>query len=425
MKNRCLSLLRGSYLKQVSALLLLAISLSVFYICLYYNDGGNLHDAGVYFESGLAVLHGHNPYEISRWGSFGPVPFSLIMLLVPDFFKAIVIRCLSLVGLFLFLNNTFTRSSFQKKLLIFLVLIWTSPVRELMVTNQMTGIAIGVLSLGIRFLGERLGNRGKLISGTLLVAVALDLKPHICIFLFLAWVIYTKSLRNFIFVSSTLFLAHGLIDLSQMRVLEYDWYKILSGVTSSATKNTLGDSLSFWPLLNHWWPHPQNIYIISGVTTLVLSVLCIYFARTDEWEKTLFLALFIPTTLNYFHFYDLVPLCVLYVSILFRIQNLYLTSFTLPILLIPKEYLVFRNQILVLAVLSLFIFHKKMSQTKTATIAQILLIIFGLLSSIVLHTINRKLNLSEHLLQSLITTESAVIILFTYLFLRWKKITLL
>ena len=405
----------------------LSILVSLLYILVYYNDDGNLRDAGVYFDSGIAVLKGENPYVASRWGSFGPVPFSILLSVIPEGMRAIAVRILSLAGIYVFFRIFCPNKRLIEPFAISFIILWTSPVRELMVTNQMTGIAIGLLALGAKFLNPFTSFRDitkETLIGALFFAMALDLKPHICIFFFLSWVIYKKSFQKFLIVALTLFITHLTINLSQMRILEKDWFTALSGVNKSASQASLGDSVSFWPILNYFIDATSFLYFASILITCALAGVCFYSAFKGRWEEVLILSFFIPSTSIYYHYYDAVPLCVLLVVMLFRIGNPFLESFAISFILIPKEYMSFRNQVLVLLVVG-FLTSRSMIVSKSKKKELIVgSTILGLAASTLLHLINTWLELSDHLLQSLIVTESLVIIMILYFYARARKISI-
>ena len=410
----------GRYFAKISILF------SMLYILGYYHDGGNLRDAGVYFDSGIAVLKGENPYVASRWGSFGPVPFSILLSVIPEGIRAIAVRILSLAGIYVFFRIFYPNKRLIEPLAISLIILWTSPVRELMVTNQMTGIAIGLLALGVKFLNPFISFRDitkETIMGALFFAMALDLKPHICIFFFLSWVIYKKSFQKFSIVVLTLFLTHLIINLSQMRILEKDWFTSLSGVNKSASQASLGDSLSFWPILNYFIDATLFLYFASILITCALAGACFYWAYKGRWEQVLFLSFFIPSTSIYYHYYDAIPLCVFFVVMLFRIDNPFLISFAVSFILIPKEYMSFRNQFLVFMIVSLFTLRSMIVNRHGNKAFIFISTALGLAASTLLHLTNTSLELSDYLLQSLIVTESLTIILVIYFYARRRKIS--
>lgn len=407
--------------------LLFMIFVSVAYIVIYYNDGGDIHDAGVYFDSGWKVLRGQNPYDISRCGSFGPVPFALFLSIFPDLARAAVCRIMSLVGIYLFSRLIFPAQRALEHLAILLVLLWLSPVRELMVTNQMSGIAIGLLALGMELMNNSTFTKKdawKLLLGATLFTMALDIKPHLCIFFLLSWAIYKRTLSKLTVVATIWITTHFVIDLSQKRIIELDWLSNLRNLNSRASADSLGDSLSFWPILNHYIDAPEAFFKISIACTLILTVICFYSAYDGRWQDAVILSFFIPSVYVYYHYYDTVPLCVVFVLILFRINNPFLVSFSTSVIIIPKEYNSIRNQLLVLMVIGFLMCWKIASRNISNLRMQLPLACAGYSASMVFHSINTNLHLSDHLLQSLIVTESLFIILHLYLYIKRKKISL-
>jgi len=405
------------------------IALSAIYLLFYYRDGGNMHDAGVYIDSGFAVFKGENPYECcSRWGSFGPVPFSALMSLVPFAIRATTVRILSLIGIYLFLRTIFPSKRTFEPYFMFLIILWSSPVRELLVTNQMTGIAIGLLALGVK-LNEGIGGAKPAITSRFFSAIffvmALDMKPHISLVFFLSWIIYKREIKSFIWTIVTLVTTHIIIDLSQFRILELDWLSNLRGVNASASQNTLGDSLAFWPILNNYFAAGKFFYYFSFLLTICLTILCFNLAKNRKWEVVVVLSFFIPATSIYFHFYDVVPLSVVLGILVVRIKNLFPTTFCVSMFLIPIEYRSAKNIILVLVIaLGLFAVRSFRTDLKQ-TIGNLFLLMAGLFGSLGLHLFNSSLHLSDHLLQSLIVTECLILVMSLYAYSKKKSVFLI
>jgi len=409
--------------------LFIPIVFSAIYLLFYYHDGGNMHDAGVYIDSGFAVFKGENPYECcSRWGSFGPVPFSAVMSVIPIEIRATVVRILSLIGIYLFLRTIFPSKRSFEPYFIFLIILWSSPVRELLVTNQMTGIAIGLLALGIKVNSPTERRHASITSrlfSAIFFAMALDMKPHMSIVFFLSWIIYRKEIRSLIWTVTILITTHAIIDLTQFRILELDWLSNLRGVNASASQNTLGDSLAFWPILNNYFSAGKFFYYFSIIITISLSIFCFYLAKNQKWQEVVVLSFFIPATSIYFHFYDVVPLNVVLGILVVRIKNLFLTTFCISMFLIPISYKSVRNSILVLMILlALFAVRSFTADFKETTV-NIFLSAAGFVGSFGLHLLNSSLQLSDHLLQSLIVTECLILVMSLYAYSKKKSVSLI
>ena len=222
----------------------------------------------------------------------------------------------------------------------------------------------------------------------------------------------------------TIFITHLVINISQMRILELDWFIALSDVNKSASKASLGDSVSFWPILNYFTDSNLNLYFVSILITCLLSLVCFYSAFKGRWDEVLFLSFFIPSTSIYYHFYDAVPLCVLFVVMIFRMEVSFLNSFAVPFILIPKEFMSFRNQLLVLLVVGLLTLRTILINKNKNKLLIAYYTLFGFIALSLLHLVNARLDLSEYLLQSLIVTESLLIIVSIYLYSRLRNYSL-
>jgi len=405
------------------------IALSAIYLLFYYRDGGNMHDAGVYIDSGFAVFKGENPYECcSRWGSFGPVPFSALMSLVPFAIRATTVRILSLIGIYLFLRTIFPSKRTFEPYFMFLIILWSSPVRELLVTNQMTGIAIGLLALGVKLndgIGVAKASMTAKIISAIVFAMAIDMKPHISLVFFISWTIYRREIKSLIRTAGTLLVTHLIIDLSQFRILELDWLSHLRGLNTSATQNTLGDSLAFWPILNNYFSAGKFFYYFSFLLTICLTILCFYLAKNRKWEEVVVLSFFIPATSIYFHFYDAVPLTVVLGILVVRNKNLLLTTFCVSMFLIPIEFKSVRNIILVIVIALSLLAAKSYKTDFKKTFVDLCFFIAGFFASFALHVFNSSLHLIDHLLQSLIVTECLILVMSLYAYSKKKSVFLI
>ena len=410
-------------------LLISLIVLSATYLVIFYNDAGKMRDAGVYIDSGLAVLKGENPYECcSRWGTFGPVPFSAFMSVIPIDVRAGVVRVLSLAGIYYFFRTVFPNKKTVEPYLIFLIIVWTSPVRELLVTNQMTGIAVGLLGVGIK-LSEKWDSGKVLTPYKLLAAIpfamALDMKPHLTIVFFISWSIFAKRMDIFLSTAIVMIATHAIIDISQMRILELDWISGIGRLNSLASENSLGDTLAFWPILNNYINAPNFFHTLSMILIVVCSISSFYLARIQKKEAAIFLSFFVPATSIYYHFYDAVPLVVIVAIFIARMKNTFVTGLVLSFFLIPLVFDSLRNQVLIFSIGLLVIIWVRKNLSGSSFLMLLVGLLFGFGAAVLLHFINLELNLSQHLLQSLIVTQCLVLSVILLLFSKKERISLI
>lgn len=396
-------------------LLLLWIFLSVLILLFQFRNAG-IHDVGVYIDTGKAVLSQNNPYLIgSRWGTFGPVVIAILSSVFPADIRANIFQLLSFAGIYFFYRTLFPMLEKTEKYLIFMVVIWLSPIRELLSTNQATGIVMGIMAIGIKLSNSTTLSR--FISG-LFFAIALDLKPHLFGVFFIVWIVINKRKITFLSTLAYLLATHLLIDFSQRRILELDWYKTIGKLSHDASESKLGDSLSFWPILNNYLHAESILFFASMALTLITTVICVYLGLKNKLLDSYLLSFIVPSLSIYFHFYDIIPLCIIFAICIIKSRNSIVTISFLAFLLIPIEYLSIRNNILVFLIVGIVLYFKTRTNSQAEKIK---IFCFGGISiflTLCIHLFNTKLHLSDHLLQSLMVTECICFISITYILSR-------
>ena len=418
--RRAIRITRGGNflsLSEIGLLTLVVISQTI--LLSHFQGTGDLHDAGVYFRSGLDVLNGDNPYPKSRWGTFGPVPFALVISLIPGYLQAITIKLFSILSLMLVMRYLLPRMSNLQLILGLFFCTWLSAFRELIVTNQMSLISLGLFTIGAKI--SKANTQGGSAWGSKTLAaffflVALELKPHLILAVFIFWVIrYRLVMVTYL----TIFLAvvtHAAINFSQGEVLEVDFLNNLLGLGDKASSSALGDSLSFWPILNHYIQAPSVYFVCALILPGSLALFGAILVQKKYWLNALFIAFLIPSTSIYFHFYDSIPICVIAVYSLIKLKNVPLGTFTLAFLFIPKEFLSHRNQLLVIFLTLFFSIYATNIRERRKILIGFLHWISGLLGVWIVHMVNTSLNLSPYLYQSLIVTETIVLSSLVFLY---------
>lgn len=388
---------------------------SALYLCFYYRQGGlkdagisvpGPRDAGVYIATGRAILEGVNPYTTigNRFGTVGVIPIGLLSYIVPSNLHTLLIQTLNLIGIYYFLVVVSQLYDKTNVYLVFLTTLFLAPTREMLATNQITGILMGLLAGGFSaFLKYQINSIQKYIyiSGTLF-AISIDLKPHIAgIFILLLCITYRNVILAIV-TSAFIVLTHLIVDLSQHRILERDWINVLKALQDRSTTGTLGDSVSFWPII-------YKIARINGlpstVTTItMLLVLCgsIFVALNGNFTKVIALSFLVPSLGIYFHYYDAIPffsITLLYLAAKRKVSlaALIFLGFTL----VPIEFQIPKNQILVIAFIILWTSGSKLLKRIQLTLLSVAFINL-------IHLANLRLTDNQYFTQSLIVTESIV-----------------
>ena len=388
----------------------LAIGFSVIIICFYYRPSGikdldyigpPLRDIGLYIDAGRAILNGNNPYETvgNRFGFVGCIPFALIATLLPESVLNLTFQLLNILGLITFIfifNKLYT--NFRPELVI-ITSLWLSSFREILATNQITGILLGLLSTGYYFsqVNKFQASKLKIIIAAFSFVIAIDLKPHLSLIFFIILVVKSRNFQLFKFVTIVWVILHGLVNLSQRRILEFAWLDIVLDLQNQAENASLGDSVSFWPLLNAALSIESFPTLLLFLPTLILITCLIVLSNFLTWQDVSIWSFLIPSFFIYFHHYDIVPAAVLFLIVL---QSRYFRYLLIPVgfFLIPIEFNSVRNQALVLAIFLLWKYQLKSYISYTN-----LLISWS--SLILIHMINSQVATSPKIIQSLVVSQ--------------------
>ena len=408
-----------------SKILSTLIILSSSFLLYHYREGGikdaglidtSIRDVGGYITTGKRIIDQVNPYipdgELwggARWGTFGTIPIALISELIPRYLQVFVFQTLGLLGLYLFIATIFRKIPKIYIYSVFLLLIWSSSYREMLATNQIIGMVLGLVALGMKSLFLFEGNKLRLIKflGTLSFVIALDLKPHISGLLIVGLYIYFRRSLDFIWLITLYVFTHAAVNVYLGRITELDWLEKLSTLSDRANRNELGDSVTFWPVIRKYVNLDGSFGIVSKLTLLLLVLLTFWLAYKRRWGAFVFLSFFAPSFSIYFHYYDAVPLVGLVLWAILSRQKSIFSFVVLDIIIISKEASSMNNIVLVIFIsLLVALFSTTSKSTRLRNLVSSALG-FGLWQLI--SYANFKLNLNQYELQSLVVTEVLVI----------------
>ncbi len=385
------------------------------YLCYYYRQGGikdqglenpGVRDVGVYIEAGRAVLQGVNPYRILdiRFGTFGPVPFGIASYLIPESIQTIFFQIMNLGGIYLFLSIFGRRFPNCNISLVFFTLILTSATRELLVTNQITGILMGLIAAGYHFFDATsyTSCRFKLALASSCFAIAIDLKPHL-IFIFVFMLAISKRKHHLLLTTGTVWVAaHLIIDVSQKTILEFDWLNTLMKLSHAAESGKLGDSVTFWPMVTQAFPDLNIPTFVMSIPFLLGVFALIQYAKKKDFEDLAGWILILPSVSIYFHFYDLIPAMAL---ALLRHSAIPSALVLTPIafFLISIEWNELRNQIMIISVLLIW-------KIKSEGQIKFLQLLKSVVLLVILYLLNSELATSPQMKQALAVSECTVMV---------------
>ena len=430
---------KGFISKRANQIVSTLIVLSSGFLLYQYREGGlkdagltdtSIRDIGGYISTGSRILHKVNPYlpdgELwggARWGTFGTIPVSLLSELVPRASQVVFFQTLGLLGLYFFMRTILRKLPKIQINSIFLLLIWSSSYRELLTTNQIIGIVLGLIALGVRslFLTEK-GQRNWLLQvlGTLSFVIALDLKPHISGLFIVGLYIYFRRVQDFFLLIGMYLLTHAAVDIYLGRLVELDWLKIITSLSDRADRKELGDSVTFWPVIRSFLDFGGSFGLVSKATLAILVVLTFWVASKRNWQAFIFLSFFAPAFSIYFHYYDAVPLLGLVFWALLSRRKTIFSFIVLDMLVITKEASSMKNIILVIFISATVVIFSEYSNS--TRLRNSINAIVGFTIWQLIYFTNSKLNLDQYELQSLVVTQ-ALTLAYLFLSLPVKKST--
>jgi hypothetical protein len=407
------------------AILMGFLILSIIYLCYYYRMGGikdlgivtpTLRDVGVYLDTGRQVLAQQNPYTgtysqdgtVARSWQFGPTVLTILTGWLPMKLVTPTFQLLNFFGIFGFIYLISTKLKTRYFLLILLIVIWSSPTREMLVTNQITGLIMGLISFPI-ILYRKYQIKQRNINAlwypfmAFPIATAIDLKPHIAIGLVVTIFFLEKVMVIFIIAVGELVFFHALIDLYHGEILEIDWLLFVNNLNEMGSKNQLGDSVTFWPLLHHFTDFEFDSRVISYPLIAIVGAAFLVLLRRGLYIEAMATVTFLPSLSFYFHFYDAIPLVVILLSVVLRHR---INSFSLGVigfLIIPSEINNPKNIFLVLALLGLLLYLKR-EQRDLFRVAS-----FGMFTLLIIHILRYLPNGDARINQSIIVSATMLL----------------
>jgi len=393
--------------RKLSLLFLIVSTVSIMF---YYKNGGT-RDFGLYVKAGEAFIQGENAYETQSWrsGSAGAV---FIWLLSLPFSQSIQVFVFQSINFFGFWN--FTRIFISKRefsFWFFGLLLFLSPVREVINTLQITGLVLGLLSLYLMENPYSAGAKRFLfkIIQSIGLGLAIDLKPHstVVVVVILGFANY-KRIEIFL-ATVFIFTSHLFLDLVSGKVLEISWVNGLMKLGNTSGEN--GESTSIWKLVDRL----SNSWINTGVISICTVAICLVFViaklRKSSVLDLIILGLIITTLMPYMHYYDLAPLAIIVLVKVIQSSYSYFGLALVMFLILPKEIGTIQNLAVLASLLIIIELIKIYNSTESNRMSwnpRIALYASALFCG--LHLLNSSLSLSYRDAHTLMTSESMVLI---------------
>ena len=322
-------------------------------VVFYYRNEG-VRDLGYYEEAGKALASQDNPYADLAWRS-GPIGTIFIYLAfgaIPIEVKIVLFQFISIFGFILFIKPFLKGLNLLQLNFLFSAVIASAPVRETISAKQLTGLTAMAIALSITpvLMRERI-SRKQTIFASLILAIALDLKPHILIPLLAMMIFYKFGLRLILMSATLLVFMHVAISLYCKKFLLLEWLKNLKNLGNSLGKD--GESVSLWKILVLANISENLVVYIALSFQIAILIFGLYLLKRRVIFFAILLVLISQSLGSYVHIYDFALVSTLMLCLLTTLNVSYTNLLFLILITVPLEYLKEYNFILIV-VLSIF-----------------------------------------------------------------------
>lgn len=316
-----------------------------------------MRDFGIYINAAHDVAQGFNPYSLQtlafRSGTFGVLIFSIFDNNQMSF---VILQSLSLMGAIFFTYSFLkNRASKNQILAIAVTSLWFSCTREILSTGQITGIVMGLIGAGYTLMKSE--SKILQLTGSLAFAIVLDLKPHIFLLFIISVYVYHRKLRWLFFVGFHILVGHILINIYFRSFIEDDWIRTLLAV--SDTKQNPGNtgSRTIWPIVREILNLESIPSLIPTFSFLFLGLFVIFRLHKFHSFSLLIASLLVPVVYSYFHLYSFLPIAVLILWILIKLEMPVFLGIVFSFLVISGGNLGIREALISLIIFAVFSFQ--------------------------------------------------------------------
>jgi hypothetical protein len=285
--------------------ILILCALTSFFI-LSKSPHGGFGDDGIYIKAGFRVISGDEIYTDGfRAGAFGATVIYALSKILNFPYSWIIFQIFSVsavIGIVFLVTRDKDRTF---RWVVALFAVSSAPVREMLHNHQITA---SVIFLAIWPFFYSIERKILLFCGIFSVATAIDLKPHIAIFLVIALALGLRKLSLAIYSFAFLLAAHLVISFCRHEFIDISWLKVMVNANQAAA---WGESISFWPLLERISFSSVGLRVAEYLTIGILLTLVLNAARKRQMTLILILISFLTYFMSYSHFYDLILIAAL------------------------------------------------------------------------------------------------------------------
>jgi hypothetical protein len=322
-------------------------------VIFYYRNEG-VRDLGYYEEAGKVLASRGNPYGDLAWRS-GPVGTIFIYFAfgaIPIEVKIFLFQFISIFGFILFIKPFLKGLNLLQLNFLFSAVIASAPMRETISAKQLTGLTAMAIALSIIPVLKRESiSKKETFFASFILAIALDLKPHILIPLLAILIFYKFGLKLILMSTSLLAVMHVAISVYCKKFLLLEWLKNIKNLGNSLGKD--GESVSLWKILVFANISENLVVYIALTFQIAILIFGLYLLKRQSIFYAILAVLISQSLSSYVHIYDFALVSTLMLCLITTLNVSYTNLLFLMFITVPLEYLKAFNLILIV-VLSIF-----------------------------------------------------------------------
>jgi len=328
--------IRGENHTLLNLLSIVVIFLSGAYLILFNSHLG-LGDDGIYILAGRRITDHEAIYTDGfRGGPVGALLLYGFSIIIPKFW--IVLQIANIAGIYYVLRKYTLSLELMTRNLLYLFVIWSGPVREMLYDHQLSGLLLAIfIQVFSKSSADRYVRLGFL--NLLTFALACEIKPHLAI----PFLIALLSLRagQVVLLQTTFMIltTHIIIWVCQGSITDIEWFKTLIGLSRDDTNSGWSEVSNIWPILEVLFRNHTFWVSLSSITLLLVSFKIFNASRGGNVNLTLILCAIYSFFLPYNHLYDFTLLGVLFAVSLVNSRFSVIASAVLGLWLIPVNIL--------------------------------------------------------------------------------------
>ena len=283
---------------------------AVAYLAIIYRYRIQMGDFGDFAKAGKMIWESVDPYSQLMYVN-SPVSAAIVFGLnkaLPFIFVPAFWQLLNLFGLIFFIRTIVNREYHRVIPIVVSIFAFLNVARALFANVQVTGLALGLIAVGITLVRN---GKSAFIS-MIPIWLALEVKPQLSIGFIVILLFQEKIQKLRIFALGIyVVLSHSIVELRYAGDINYLWIEKLLKYSSGSLKE--GYEISFWKVIAIHLNHVPLVRLASLLAIIAIFLSVIVMALKGKTQWAIYFAMISPTLNSYLHLYDLafVSLCLI------------------------------------------------------------------------------------------------------------------